>query len=388
MIWFLILVLLILWNRFKRAQIIMLFPLAGFVLALASSFYLDTGIYSVELDQRTSRNYNGLVYFILMLPLFSVQLAGFNRVLKWSISSSSQIIIYAILALLLLNYSLSEKPYFGNVDRIHFWENSRLPFLKSFFGSSASFIPFSLGLMYARSRNIKFIVVWIIYIIYLLLIGQKGGALIQSTVYFLYPLSTLSGFQISKRKILIAGSIAGSLVVYAAYSSYTFLNPYAFIGLDPYEAVVYRLFALQNGMTWYAVENYMFESGTFNLNDLANGMSSIMSDITGGNIDYAYTVKNGRFTNAFPGNVLKFSSILSFPIVVVVSLLVVVSFKMFRSILANNDILGAMSFNAIMLIQINITMGDWLQSMKWFILLLILYVVQQLLFYRKTNIGG
>lgn len=380
-----IIVLYLIWSKFPRSRIIMLFPLFGCLLALISSYYLDQGVNSIELNQTTYRNNSGLIYFFLILPIILVQGQEFNKQLKWDINWKTNLLVLCILSLLIINYIVSPKPYFSSVDRIHYWENSKFPFLRSFFGSSASFVPFYAGLIFAIKRSKFAVFLLIIYILYILGLGQKGGSLIQTLLYFCYPISTCMRFQIRAWKVVFLAFISGITVIYIAYLNYSFYNPYSYIGLQPFEAVIYRLFALQNGMTWYAVENYVNHFGSYEFYDLLNGMSSVMSDIVDGEISYEYTQRNGRFTNGFPANVLKFSPILSPVMVLLMMSFLRFNFHLFRSLLRQSAILGSMAFNALMLVQINITMGDWYQSVKWGILLFLLFFGYEAIHTRRFN---
>ena len=324
----------------------------------------------------TNKNYSGLVYYVYMLPIFLSQSYAFRKDINFKHNYVTHYLVYFVLFILIFNYTISPKPYFDAVDRIRYWNSSSLPFLSQIFGSMASFIPFYFGILLRIGYKKTSIVSFLIYIIYIILIGQKGGSLIQSLIFYIFPYSLKYIRKKEIFKILPYLSFAFIIMLIIAYISYSSFNPYSYLGFDPIQGLAYRVFGLQNGLTWYATEYYLFKFGTFNPNDIFDGMTSMMNDVLGTSmIDRNYTSLEGRFTNAFPANVIKFNWFLGYLITLFVAYILFLIIRLWYYIFNKSFLFGILSFNAITVIQNNIAMGDFGLAIKWIFLTLLMWII-------------
>jgi hypothetical protein len=220
-----------------------------------------------------------------------------------------------VLIALLFNYIVSPKPFFDiGSTRINYWPNSKFNWLRSLFGNISSFVPIILGFRYYLKRKKMDILIFVIYLLYLVLIGQKGGVLIEVLLYFLTPFSVEIVTHISYKKLISYASLILAIVFLVAYYSYNKFNPYSGITDDVGLAILYRLFALQNALTSYAVDTYFFEPSNWDYSflTLSDGMSALMNDLPSfSDVDRESQISVGRLTNAYPGNLFKFSALLS-----------------------------------------------------------------------------
>ena len=82
----LIISIIFIWINSKNSIFIMIFPTLGFILSILSSTFLDFGIYNVELEMTTNKNYSGLVYYVYMLPIFLSQFMHLEKILILNIT--------------------------------------------------------------------------------------------------------------------------------------------------------------------------------------------------------------------------------------------------------------------------------------------------------------
>ena len=187
----LIISIIFIWINSKNSIFIMIFPTLGFILSILSSTFLDFGIYNVELEMTTNKNYSGLVYYVYMLPIFLSQSYAFRKDINFKHNYVTHYLVYFVLFILIFNYTISPKPYYFLMLLIELdiGIHLPLPFLSQIFGSMASFIPFYFGILLRIGYKKTSIVSFLIYIIYIILIGQKGGSLIQSLIFYIFPYS-------------------------------------------------------------------------------------------------------------------------------------------------------------------------------------------------------
>ena len=249
-------------KRFKRSIVLSAYMYVGAILTILSSLYLDFGIYSVDIDKVTSNNFSGFFYFVFVFPVLYIFSSLTNNINLKAIRYDRSVLYFVnlILVLLLLNYFSSPKPYFDDsITRLNYWESSQAPWLRQLVGNISSFIAVIVGLFYYNDKNRKYIFIFAIYLLYLILIGQKGGALFEVIIYFIFPFSFdfLVGYPL--KKLLLPLIIASLLILGVAYYSYNNFNPYAHITDSVVESLIYRMIALQNALTSYSVDRYLFK---------------------------------------------------------------------------------------------------------------------------------
>ncbi|WNS75205.1 DUF6418 domain-containing protein [Bacillus sp. DTU_2020_1000418_1_SI_GHA_SEK_038] len=199
------------------------------------------------------------------------------------------------------------------------------------FGSTVVMVPIISGYIFLISKmsnkrtfaNSQ-IFLLILYLIYLILIGQKFGGIIFGVYYFCIP--TFVYFIINNKKVItkkniliLLGTIllAFSLVVYH-YSNYALVEQFG----GPLAFILYRALGLQ-GHTWWGIDNQLmanneyFVSSKFNFNMMEGIMLAI------GNNDVETAIERGvNFTfGLYPGLIMNFGYLNSLIILIFLSFL-------------------------------------------------------------------
>lgn len=287
------------------------------------SFLVLKDVYISELGEYSSSNSAPLV--ISVLWLFSVLLMCrklrfrvFNfspRRLEYNLSLKF-VLVFVLLSLLALMFNLmmSEVPLWGGISRFDYWGQSKMPWLSKILGETSAVIAFCCGLLYAfaKSSYSRFsIILFVSYLVYLILIGNKFSALFTAILTFLIPFFvSKSRFVFSFRfvSITLLSVILAFFLVYYYYE--TFGNDYSkLLGLSIVEAIFYRLMALQGQLFWSSISDAGILHGAWDLSFILNPMQSLMYHHLGDAARDA--VERGvNLTNAFPAYLFRTVGIL------------------------------------------------------------------------------
>lgn len=287
--------------------------------SIPSLIYIVNGGYISE--QQVLGYNNGALSFYIIYMLFTMALIVIFykyinietelKKLKISIINIDRLMInICILSLfiLYLNLFFSTSPLFSlSIDRFNYFDNSKLPFLNILFGDTATFLAFVSGIIFIKDRN-KGLTLLGFYVVYLILIGQKFGPLINTMVYFAMPFVFTRKINFSFRKLLNTKTIVGAITLFCiVYYSYSVFNPYRHVvGDSVIQAMAYRLLGLQAHIWWGAVENFIVTNHyySFNIFELKDGMQNMMMYLAPFNV--ASAIERGvSFTNAYPGVLVK-----------------------------------------------------------------------------------
>lgn len=268
-----------------------------------------------------------ILYFIFTFIIIALSFKTFNKrklpTFHFAFKGQSldfKIIIAIVLiaqTLLLINAALSPLPLFNSsVTRFSFWSNSQFPFLNAIFGNTAIFIPFGLGLIF-RKYKLFSIGMFLVFVFYNFLIGQKFSPIVAGSYSFLLPIVFYYRHNLKRvvKKNIVVLFISFisliSIMYVITYNKYEETRPFANIKIyDPNEAMLYRIFGLQGHLIWGATERYVVgneKQRSFNPTELLYGMPEMMKDFAKDKkmVLYANTEGGYNFTNAYPGILLK-----------------------------------------------------------------------------------
>ncbi len=228
-----------------------------------------------------------LILFFTTTILFQkigIDIGFKTRVLE--VSNSERIIIsftFVVLVILILNYMMSSKMFFDPyITRHNYLINSELYWLVKYFGNTSTFIPIIFGYCYSLKGRKIFLISFIIYLIYLILIGHKFMTLLQALLYFTYPLLILK-YKTNKEFLLKRWYTLFSILIFAFFLNVIFYgyiyNPYREIFEDPFYSTLYRI-AIQTHLWWGSV-NYALELKIDSIDDILFGMDTLMYELTG-----------------------------------------------------------------------------------------------------------
>ena len=352
-----------------------------------SLIVIESGVYIVEQGR------NGyFVYSTFVLLLFFIStilsLLFFKKIftrlfsniiitkIKFSQVKEPQIIrifLGSVFFLAFLNLLLSPIPVFSdNVTKFNFWEHSKLPFLKSIVGNVMAFVAFGSAILfrYYKKTSIFF---FILYISYLLLIGQKFTGFFIGLTGVLLALFFTSKKNISfklkwvfNKYLIIFVGIMFFLVLY----KYSLNNPFRNLKMTPLEAVFYRFFGLQGHVFWGTTEQYVYlnKSNTWNLLELWKGMHHLMLEFWPWRYQdfISVTTRGVSWTNAYPSILIR---IFPLPLALIVNFFLV-SFLSLMQTLLSVFVKGKSLFISIVLFQLLIW-TSYAYTMAYFSKLLI-----------------
>ena len=284
-----------------------------------------------------------------------------------------RIFLGSVFFLAFLNLLLSPIPVFSdNVTKFNFWEHSKLPFLKSIVGNVMAFVAFGSAILfrYYKKTSIFF---FILYISYLLLIGQKFTGFFIGLTGVLLALFFTSKKNISfklkwvfNKYLIIFVGIMFFLVLY----KYSLNNPFRNLKMTPLEAVFYRFFGLQGHVFWGTTEQYVYlnKSNTWNLLELWKGMHHLMLEFWPWRYQdfISVTTRGVSWTNAYPSILIR---IFPLPLALIVNFFLV-SFLSLMQTLLSVFVKGKSLFISIVLFQLLIW-TSYAYTMAYFSKLLI-----------------
>jgi len=269
-------------------------------------------------------NFYFFIFFVLSVKIIEfglVRLEGYSikiPKLKYNkgnydyfLSISVGLLVFIIL---LINLFLSPSPILNPsiVTRFTYWENSTLSFLNSIVGNTSVFIPFIFGWIYTKHKK-KGLILLLLYIVYLIFIGQKFSPIVRSLYSFFMPIVLISNFngEIRVLKFITFRNLIIFILMFSVvYFKYDQHNPFTRYGAEsPIDAIIYRVFGLQGHLYWGSVEKFIFmgEPKSWDLSELYKGMHTLMRYFWFGDLDHIEgAMQRGfSFTNAYPGILLR-----------------------------------------------------------------------------------
>jgi len=314
-------------NRNYKLFYLFLYVYYQGIITSASLTFIETSIHITEQGRESyfvGANFVFLIFFLLsILTLeFVVKLLDGKLYVNipWFTINSKKIefpIIYYlgifILGLLLLNLLISESALLNShISRFNFWRNSKLAFLHNLFGNTATFLPFMFGIAYLTKRK-KALILLVVYIVYLVFIGQKFSPIIRSLYVFFIPWILNSNLNFKFKFFKLLKSYFTLILIIPlgiVYIKYSIDNPFRYYGIDtPLEAMFYRAFGLQAHLFWGCVEQFVYvgEPKSWDLTELYKGMHVLMRYFWFGDLAHIEkSMENGySFANAYPAILLK-----------------------------------------------------------------------------------
>jgi hypothetical protein len=221
-----------------------------------------------------------------------------------------------------MNLIFSPIPLFSeNVNRFNYWEHAKFPILKKFFGSTALPLAIILGVyhlfFYAQNfLKLKRLVqlLFILYIVYLYLIGHKFSPQFLAIYFFFLPLwiyKIRMRISIVNKKTILAFLTLGVFIFLFILYQYQFAGV-SFLYGGAIMGILYRLFVLQGHVYWGIDEMVFLEKkyGTEYLSaffsNKLDGLLMLMYTIGPSNLQW-YLEHNVRFTAGYPALVVLFN---------------------------------------------------------------------------------
>lgn len=189
-----------------------------------------------------------------------------------------------LLMILYINLLMSPLPPIlgdGYVDRFGYMETTALwPWLSAF-GAITVPVPIMLGwLLYASRAKVLVLVLELLYLVYLVLIGQKFGGVVLSLFLFFLPIAVNGmiggGIGAYVGRFFLWGGALGFCalgVVYYHYSQYSLSADFG----GPLGLILYRIFGLQGHGFWGGFDFFIADpTSYFDPLALMDGMQGVM----------------------------------------------------------------------------------------------------------------
>lgn len=399
--------------------------LYAYTLPILSNLYLEQGIYITEQERYsyfTGSTFRLLFYtsIFLLICFFSLQLfqhitskkkvfisKRISRIKPKSVSMSLFYIVILMEFLMYLNLFASEIPLFSpSITRFNYWESSCFPFLRQIIGNISLPIAMILGIyyMYFSNNNLyhwrkKTIFLFLLYIVYLYLIGQKFSAQFLAIYFFFLPYWVInfkkaSLFLFSKRSlkyILPIGLLIFGFILYK----------YQFTGISEmkgsaWSGMIYRILGLQGHVYW-GIDEMVFHQNLYGwhyfsefLRDNWNGLLLEMNLIGPSNLDW-YLEHNIQFTAGYPAILLLINPILAIFIQMVFAFIFSLSvFYTYTMLLYNNIVRSFFGLMIIFQIQYGLSMGNFqfFYSIKFIIPLVGILIIEILYIFMQREVKG
>lgn len=199
-------------------------------------------------------------------------------------SSCFLVVSVVLLVILYINLLVSPLPPFfgeGYVDRFGYMETTALwPWLFAF-GAITVPVPIMLGwLLYASRAKKTVLILELLYLVYLVLIGQKFGGFVLALFLLFLPIAVSrmisAGIGAYAGKIILWGSVLGFFalgIVYYHYSQYSLSEDFG----GPLGLILYRIFGLQGHSFWGGFDFFIADpTSYFDPLELMDGMHDVM----------------------------------------------------------------------------------------------------------------
>lgn len=314
-------------NKDYRLFYLLIYVYYQGIITSASLTFIETGIYVSEQGRQSyfvGANIIFLIFFLISVQTLEYAIRFLDKGLRAKLPSfrlgkfeMDYYLIYGIsvvtLSLLIFNLLLSASPLFdSSVTRFTYWPNSAFPFLRKVFGNTATFLPFALGVVYLRKKRTS-IALLVVYIFYLILIGQKFSPIVRSLYAFFLPWILNSNLKFKFNPIKFVKSyfsIIFFLLFTLVYIKYSIHNPFVHAGAEtPAQAIFYRAFGLQAHLFWGSAEQFVYlnNAHSWDFQELYKGMHTLMRYFWYGDLEHIEkSIQNGfSFANAYPAILLK-----------------------------------------------------------------------------------
>ena len=308
------------------------------------------------------------------------------------------LVAISILFLLYINLFLSSSPLFdSSVTRFTYWENSKLNFLKSIIGNTSVFIPFIFGLIYCRKKTLG-VLLLLLYILYIVLIGQKFSPLVRAIYAFFLPAVLNSNIKFNIRIFrffkfkyaIIVLSLFG--LVYIKYSHH---NPFKNYGVDsPMGAIIYRVFGLQAHLFWGSVEQFVYlnKPSSWDITELYKGMHTLMRYFWYGDLEHIEGAmsRGFSFTNAYPAVLMKIFPLFFayiFHAILIIFVYIPSAWLVERAIMCKNYFIAFISFQCFNWIGVAFIMGYFNKVIPGILILTLLIFFSFLILKIKKDVS-
>ena len=291
-----------------------------------SIIVIESGVHVVEQGRDGYFVYSSLVLLLFLISTI-ISLLFFKKIFTYFFKNititkikigkikEDQIIrffIGGVFFMAFLNLFSSTIPIFSNeVTKFNFWEYAKYPFLKSIIGNVMAFVAFGSAILYNYYKKTS-IVFGILYVTYLLLIGQKftgffiGISGVLLAIYFTSEKTIEFKLKWLFNKYLLIFITSMFLLVLYKYS---IDKPFRSLGLTPVESVFYRFFGLQAHVFWGTVEQYIYHNkpNTWNVFELWKGMHHLMLEFWPWRYQdfISVTTRGVSWTNAYPSILIR-----------------------------------------------------------------------------------
>lgn len=297
-----------------------------------SVIYLDfTNTYITESDATSGNSFAWLYFVLANILIFATAVAVIRFLdgkrssdfMSWRYSGRqailAQSLCWLVLLLHLLNIALSNRLALPGtpITRFNFWDNVALP-LDRVFGVLMIFVPLCSSALAAHGSRLRD--VWVVrnglllfftYLLVLVFEGQRfHGLLLGMSLGFgcLYLVRRAEGQAfLSARgaQVALVGLLALWVLLVREFEGRG-LSSYAG---GAYNAIVYRVLALQGHTVWSAFSLY-FESGpTWEFRNLLTGLEFIMQSTGRTSVVEAYVDRGVNFATALPAGLILVSGI-------------------------------------------------------------------------------
>ena len=277
----------------------------------------------------------------------------------------------------------------GYINRHEYLESTKLWFILKYFGSVQTYIPIILGYFllnrrYIKNQRIYIIFLFAFYILYIILIGNKFGALRTAFFMFLFPLfiaKIINGERLITYKfVFIFITVLFSIISLIVYH-YINLGISIRSSMSILEFIFYRIFALQGHVFW-GVVNYIDNHNTSVFN-LWLGMENLMILLYGSGI-YSELERGVRFSGGFPA--ILFISVPLFFNYLFYTFFIIIYFTLFKRMINNLHNLSYLFYcNILIVYNYFLGMGTLSVVFSYKMLLLIIMLTLYLLTIKISN---
>ena len=343
---------------------------------------IEWGTFIIE-EQRysyfTGATFRFMVYQLFFLMMIYICMSIFAGSANINIQSRDFIIDHKIdngirsifllicLSVLILSYVniiiSGNIPLFSRslIDRVTYLPETILwPFL-SFFGKTIIIVPITLGYIMYLNKNkrniiISLSIIFLVYLFYIILVGQKFGPIVYGIFYFLLPslisfLRKNSLLSLCKRIIIPFCIISGLLLILLLYHYSKF--KLAKFGMTPFMLFKMRILDL-HGHVYWGIDRLIFEKQlnfSFDMSMFLESMHTMMRLVSPRIAEEAIT-RGTNFTGGFPSSVILFwGPYLAFIVLIVTAAALTYLYK---------QIMSSIIFNNIFLYVLSIYMYSWL----------------------------
>jgi len=371
---------------------------------------IESGIYINEQGKNGYFVFSSLILFLFYISTLT-SLIFFKKVFthtfknfittKFSIANIKEeklnlFFLFFIFFIAFLNILSSPIPIFSeNVTKFNFWDYAKYPFLKSIIGNVMAFVGFGSALVFRQSKKTSILLITL-YIVYLIMIGQKFTGFLIAIYGILLALYFSSEVRIYfKLKWVFNKYFLGSSValIFLVLYKYTLNNPFEYMGLTPLESVFYRTFGLQAHVFWGVTEQYIYldKPHSWNITELWKGMHVLMLEFWPGRYEdfVSVTTRGVSWTNAYPSILIRIFPLgvalgVNFLLISIVSLFQTILIKLIKG---GSFLLSIVFFQLLVWVNYAYTMA-YFHKLKIPLLLLLLFLLFKYLKYysikRKT----